>query len=184
MKTLLKTALIATSLALASAPAAFAQNPTVGGAAMPSNKNIVENAVNSPIHKTLVAAVKQAGLVDTLASPGPFTVFAPTDAAFKKVPASTVSMLMDPANKAQLTKVLTAHVVAGDLSAGQILARAKANGGRYAMKTVSGDTITAMPEGQGLAIVDENGGKAIITIADVDQSNGVIHVINNVLVPK
>ncbi|MER0239477.1 fasciclin domain-containing protein [Fulvimarina sp. MAC8] len=184
MKTLLKTALIAASLGLASAPAALAQNPTVGGAAMPSNQNIVENASNSPIHTTLVSAVKQAGLVDTLASPGPFTVFAPTDAAFGKVPSSTVSMLMDPANKDQLTKVLTAHVVAGDMSAGKILARANANGGQYAMQTVSGDTITAMPEGQGLAIVDENGGKAIVTIADVDQSNGVIHVVNNVLVPQ
>ncbi|RFC66158.1 fasciclin domain-containing protein [Fulvimarina endophytica] len=184
MKAFLKNSLIAVSLAIAAAPAAYAQNPTVGGAQMPSNRNIVENASNSPIHKTLVAAVKQAGLVDTLASPGPFTVFAPTDDAFAKLPAGTVETLMKPENKAQLTKILTAHVVAGDMSAGQILKRANDNGGSYKMKTVSGDTITAMPEGPGLALMDESGGKAVITIPDVDQSNGVIHVIDSVLLPK
>ncbi|MDY8111074.1 fasciclin domain-containing protein [Fulvimarina sp. 2208YS6-2-32] len=184
MTSILKSTLLAASLSLASVPAVFAQNPTVGGAAMSTNKNIVENAVNSPIHTTLVAAVKAAGLVDTLASPGPFTVFAPTDAAFAKLPAGTVDTLLKPENKGQLTKVLTAHVVSGKLSAGQILARANEMNGRYPMKTVSGDTIVAMPEGQGLAIMDESGGKTIITIADVDQSNGVIHVVNNVLLPK
>lgn len=159
-------------------------NPTVGGAAMRTSKNIIENAVNSPIHKTLVAAVKAAGLVGTLEGSGPFTVFAPTDSAFKKLPAGTVAMLLKPENKAKLVKVLTAHVVAGKISAGQMLAKAKANGGKYKMKTVSGDTLTAIPSGKGVSIVDENGGVASITIADVNQSNGVIQVVNKVLLPK
>lgn len=159
-------------------------NPTVGGAAMLTTKNIVQNAVNSPVHKTLVAAVKAAGLVDTLASAGPFTVFAPTDSAFKRLPAGTVQTLLKPENKGMLTKVLTAHVVAGNISAGQLLAKVKANGGKYRMKTVSGDTLTAVASGKGVAIIDESGGKASITIADVNQSNGVIHVVNRVLLPK
>jgi len=184
MKTWLKTALFAATLSIATAPSAFAQNPTVGGAAMPSNRNIVENALNSPIHTTLVAAVKAAGLVDTLSGAGPFTVFAPTNQAFDRLPAGTVETLLQPGNKDMLVKVLTAHVVAGDMTGGQILGKAMANGGSYKMKTVSGDTITAVPDGRGLALIDESGSKAVVTIADVDQSNGVIHVINNVLVPQ
>ncbi len=185
MKTMLKTMVIAAALSIAAAPIAMAQsNPTVGGAAMSPQKTIVANALNSPINTTLVAAVKAAGLVDTLSGPGPFTVFAPTNAAFDRLPAGTVATLLKPENKAMLVKVLTAHVVAGKMSAGQILGKAIAMGGKYPMKTVSGDTIVAVPQGKGLALIDESGGKAIVTIADVNQSNGVIHVINNVLVPK
>lgn len=187
MKTL-NTLVLAAALGLAALPAAHAQmaadNPTVGGAAMPATRNIVENAVNSPIHTTLVAAVTEAGLVDTLSGAGPFTVFAPTDEAFSRLPAGTVSTLMEPANRDQLTKILTAHVVPGKLSAGRLLGQAEANGGRYEMTTVSGDTLTAVPEGRGVAIIDENGGKAVITTADVNQSNGVIHVVNRVLLPN
>ena len=186
--TRLSTLLLATTLGLTTLPTAHAQmaaeNPTVGGAAMPATRNIVENAVNSPVHKTLVAAATQAGLAETLSGSGPFTVFAPTDAAFSRLPSGTVASLMEPAGKAQLTKVLTAHVVPGKMSAGQLLGRAEANGGRYEMKTVSGDTLVAVPEGRGVAILDENGGKSVITTADVNQSNGVIHVVNAVLLPQ
>ncbi len=175
------TAALAAGLAVT---AVYAANPTVGGAAMFENKNIVENAVNSPVHTTLVAAVTAAGLVDTLASSGPFTVFAPTNSAFGKLPGGTVDTLLEPANKGQLTKVLTGHVVSGKISAGQLLGRAKAAGGQYKMKTVSGDTITAVANGKGVAIVDESGGTSVITTADVNQSNGVIHVVNKVLLPK
>ncbi|MBA3445996.1 MAG: fasciclin domain-containing protein, partial [Pseudaminobacter sp.] len=156
----------------------------VGGAPMFQNKNIVENAVNSPVHTTLVAAVTAADLVDTLASSGPFTVFAPTNSAFGRLPAGTVGTLLEPANKGKLTKVLTAHVVSGKISAGELLGRAKANGGSYKMKTVSGDTLTAVASGKGVAIMDESGGTSVITTADVNQSNGVIHVVNKVLLPK
>ena len=159
-------------------------NPAVGGAAMSTTKNIVENAVNSPIHKTLVAAVKAAGLVDTLQSAGPFTVFAPTDSAFKKLPAGTVATLVKPENKDKLTKILTAHVVAGKISAKEMMTKAKAMGGKYEMKTVSGDTLTAEVKKGKLYIMDESGGEAKVTIADVNQSNGVIHVVNKVLLPK
>jgi uncharacterized surface protein with fasciclin (FAS1) repeats len=159
-------------------------NPTVGGAAMFENKNIIENAVNSPVHKTLVAAVTAAGLVDALQGPGPFTVFAPVDAAFTKLPAGTVETLLKPENKGTLTKVLTAHVVAGDLPTATLRKRIKANGGAYNMKTLSGDTITAKLSGKSIVIFDESGGASRITTADVRQSNGEIHVINKVLLPK
>jgi uncharacterized surface protein with fasciclin (FAS1) repeats len=176
------------SLALAAtlaASTAYAQdNPMVGGAPMFADKNIVENAVNSADHTTLVAAVKAAGLVDTLAGPGPFTVFAPVNSAFAALPAGTVDTLLMPDNKDQLVKVLTAHVVPGKLSGGEILREVQANGGRYEMTTVSGDTLVAVPSGPGLAIMDESGGTAVVTIADVNQSNGVIHVVNGVLVPQ
>ena len=181
--TLIKT--LALSAALAFSGAAYAQeNPMVGGAPMYADKNIVENAVNSADHTTLVAAVKAAGLVDTLAGPGPFTVFAPTNAAFAALPAGTVDTLLKPENKDQLTKVLTAHVVPGKMSGGEILGKVQANGGRYEMTTVSGDTLVAVPSGSGLAITDESGNTGVVTIADVNQSNGVIHVVNGVLVPK
>jgi len=159
-------------------------NPMVGGAAMFAERNIIENAVNSADHTTLVAAVKAAGLVETLQGEGPFTVFAPTNAAFDKLPDGTVETLLMDENKDQLTKVLTAHVVAGDLSGAELMERTRANGGRYNMETVSGDAITADLAGGKLYIIDESGDAAEVTIADVDQSNGVIHVVDSVLVPR
>ena len=163
---------------------ALAENPMVGGAEMYADKNIVENAVNSKDHTTLVAAVKAAGLVDTLASAGPFTVFAPVNAGFDKLPAGTVETLLKPENKDMLVKVLTAHVVAGKISGKSLIARIKANGGSYNMSTVSGDALTAKIRGKSIYIYDESGGASRVSISDVNQSNGVIHVVNNVLVPK
>jgi uncharacterized surface protein with fasciclin (FAS1) repeats len=170
--------------ALAVTPKANAQNKMVGGAAMYPTKNIIENAVNSKDHTTLVAAVKAAGLVETLSSAGPFTVFAPTNEAFNKLPAGTVDNLVKPANKATLTKILTYHVVAGKLSAADLVAKIKAGHGKAKLSTVSGGTLTVMAKGKKLYLVDEKGGKSWITIADVNQSNGVIHVVNTVLMPK
>lgn len=163
---------------------AIAANPEVGGAAMFETKNIVENAVNSKDHTTLVAAVKAAGLVDTLASDGPFTVFAPTNKAFERLPDGTVATLLKPENKATLTKVLTAHVVSGKISSTDLVKKIKAHGGHFNFKTVSGDVLTARLDGSHVYIFDESGGAAAVTIADVNQSNGVIHVVNDVLVPK
>lgn len=158
---------------------------TVGGAPMFPSKNIVENAVNSKDHTTLVAAVKAAGLVETLSSKGPFTVFAPTNAAFEKLPKDTVPTLLKPENKGKLTGVLTYHVVSGKLSAADLEAKAKETGGKAELKTVAGGTITVESNGNGgWQVVDANGGKSTITIADVNQSNGVIHVIDSVLLPK
>ncbi len=160
-------------------------NPMVGGAAMFESKNIVENAVNSADHTTLVAAVKAAGLVETLQGPGPFTVFAPTNEAFDKLPAGTVDTLLKPENKALLTKVLTAHVVAGKWSAADIARKARqSKDGFYNFNAVSGDALSAQVKGNNLYIYDESGNAAKVTIADVNQSNGVIHVVNSVLVPK
>ena len=158
--------------------------PMVGGAAMYPTSNIIENAVNSADHTTLVAAVQAADLVEALSGPGPFTVFAPTNAAFDKLPDGTVATLLEPENKDQLTKVLTAHVVAGKLSAADLVAKAKAMGGRYNMQTLSGDALTAVLKGSHVYIFDEAGGAALVTIADVNQSNGVIHVIDDVLLPR
>ena len=163
--------------------AAFAKDPMVGGAPMYANKNIVENAVHSKDHTTLVAAVKAAGLVDTLAGPGPFTVFAPTNEAFKKLPAGTVDNLLKPENKAQLSAVLTYHVVPGTLTAKDLLEKIKAGGGKAELKTVQGEPLTAEKSGKNVVIVDSKGDKAIVTIPNVMQSNGVIHVINTVLLP-
>ncbi|HVF29750.1 MAG TPA: fasciclin domain-containing protein [Pyrinomonadaceae bacterium] len=160
------------------------ENPMVGGAAMYKTKNIVENAVNSKDHTTLVAAVKAAGLVDTLAGAGPFTVFAPTDSAFAKLPAGTVASLVKPENKATLTKILTYHVVAGNADAKSIKKAIKKGRGKAEFKTVAGGTLTARMVGKSLVLTDENGGKSIVTIADVRQSNGVIHVIDSVVLPK
>jgi len=165
------------------ATAVFA-NPMVGGAPMFENKNIVENAVNSKVHTTLVAAVKAAGLVDTLSSSGPFTVFAPVNQGFEMLPKGTVETLLKTENKGKLTKVLTAHVVAGKISGQMLWDKANANGGRYNMQTVSGDALTAVLKGKNLYIYDESGGAAKVTTADVNQSNGVIHVIDHVLLPK
>jgi uncharacterized surface protein with fasciclin (FAS1) repeats len=159
-------------------------DPMVGGAAMYPTKNIVENAVNSKDHTTLVAAVKAAGLVDTLESPGPFTVFAPTNEAFDKLPAGTVDTLLKPENLAQLKKILTYHVVAGKLTAKDIAKQIKAGGGKAALTTVEGGTLTAMMQGGKLVLTDEKGGTATVTIANVFQSNGVIHVIDTVLMPN
>ena len=159
-------------------------NPTVGGAAMYKTKNIVENAVESPIHTTLVAAVKAAGLVETLSGKGPFTVFAPTNDAFAKLPAGTVDTLVMPENKAMLTKILTYHVVAGKMDSKKIAQAIKKGGGRATLKTVSGGTLTAMMHGNGIMLTDEKGGTAMVTTADVYQSNGVIHVIDTVVMPN
>jgi uncharacterized surface protein with fasciclin (FAS1) repeats len=156
----------------------------VGGAAMYPTKNIVENAVNSKDHTTLVAAVKAAGLVETLSSPGPFTVFAPTNEAFDKLPAGTVETLLKPENKAKLTAVLTYHVVAGKLGSKELIQMVKAGKGKATLKTVEGENLIITRKGNKLMVTDENGGVANITIADVNQSNGVIHVINKVLLPK
>lgn len=163
------------------APAAM--NPMVGGAAMYETKTIVQNAMNSKDHTTLVAAVKAAGLVDTLSGPGPFTVFAPTNAAFAKLPAGTVDTLLKPENKQQLTSVLTYHVVSGDMSSKQIAAAIKAGGGKATLTTVQGEPLTASMMGGKLMLTDAKGGTSMVTIKDVKQSNGVIHVIDTVLMP-
>ncbi len=169
-------------LAIGGIPASA--NPMVGGAAMYPTKDIIDNAVNSKDHTTLVAAVKAAGLVDTLKGPGPFTVFAPTNAAFAKLPAGTVDTLLKPENKDTLTKVLTYHVVPGKLLAANIAADAKANGGKATYTTVQGETLTASKDAKGgWWLTDAKGGKAKITTADVVQSNGVIHVVDTVLMP-
>ena len=164
---------------------AAAQEKTVmvGGAAMYPSKNIVENAVNSKDHTTLVAAVKAAGLVDTLSGAGPFTVFAPTNEAFAKLPAGTVDTLVKPENKATLTKILTYHVVPGKVTAADLAKMIKDGKGKATLKTVQGGTLTAEEKGGKIELVDAKGGVSTVTIADVMQSNGVIHVVNTVLMP-
>jgi uncharacterized surface protein with fasciclin (FAS1) repeats len=177
--------LATTAAALMMATAAYAENPMVGGAPMFENKTIVENAVNSKDHTTLVAAVKAAGLVETLQGSGPFTVFAPVNDAFAALPEGTVETLLKPENKGMLTKVLTAHVVAGDWSAAEIASQARASSdGFYHFNAVSGDALSAQVKGGSVYIYDESGNAGRVTIADVDQSNGVIHVVDSVLVPK
>ena len=163
--------------------AVAASDPIVGGAAMYPAKNIVENAVNSQDHTTLVAAVKAAGLVDTLESPGPFTVFAPTNEAFNKLPAGTVEMLLKPENKDQLVKVLTYHVVSGRISSNDLAKQIKDGGGKAMLKTVNGATLTASMQGKDIILTDEKGDISTVTIANVFQSNGVIHVVDTVLLP-
>jgi uncharacterized surface protein with fasciclin (FAS1) repeats len=160
------------------------EDPMVGGAAMYSSKTIVENALNSPIHTTLVAAVKAAGLVDTLMGAGPFTVFAPENSAFDKLPAGTVDMLVKPENKAMLTKILTYHVVAGNYDSKRIAQLIKKGHGTATLKTVSGGNLMARMSGRDIIIVDEKGGTARITTANVYQKNGVIHSIDTVLMPN
>jgi uncharacterized surface protein with fasciclin (FAS1) repeats len=160
------------------------ENPMVGGAPMSPEMNIIENAVNSADHTTLVAAVQAAGLVDTLQGPGPFTVFAPTNTAFGNLPAGTVDTLLEPANLSMLQKVLTAHVIAGNYSAAQLVTMAEDNGGSFGLETVSGDLLGFQIIGGSLKVIDENRSIADITIADVNQSNGVIHVVDSVLVPN
>lgn len=185
MKTskILSAAIFAFTLMLGST--GFAQKTKmVGGAAMYPNKNIVENAVNSKDHTTLVAAVKAAGLVETLQGKGPFTVFAPTNAAFDKLPKGTVETLVRPENKEMLQGILTYHVVSGKWSAADVVAAIKKGGGKYTAKTVQGGELTFMMDGNDVWVMDEKGGKAKVTIADVNQSNGVIHVIDTVLMHK
>lgn len=163
----------------------FAQKTVmVGGSAMYPSKNIIENAVNSKDHTALVAAVKAADLVATLQGKGPFTVFAPTNAAFEKLPMGTVETLLKPENKKMLQTILTYHVVAGKMNGSDIAMAIKKGNGKAMMKTVSGGTLTAWMKGKKLYITDEKGGMSQVTIADVNQSNGVIHVVNAVLLPK
>jgi uncharacterized surface protein with fasciclin (FAS1) repeats len=163
---------------------AHAKDVMVGGAAMYPTKDIIDNAVNSKDHTTLVAAVKAAGLVETLKGPGPFTVFAPTNAAFAKPPAGTVDTLLKPENKGTLTSILTYHVVPGKVDSIELAKEIKAGNGKATLKTVNGETLTASMSGKSVWITDEKGGKAKVPIADVYQSNGVIHVVDTVLMPK
>jgi uncharacterized surface protein with fasciclin (FAS1) repeats len=164
--------------------AAQAANPMVGGAPMYASKNIIQNAMHSKDHTTLVAAVKAAGLVQTLEGPGPFTVLAPTNEAFAKLPAGTVKSLLDPANKAKLTKILECHVISGKITSGDIASMAKAHGGMFSYDTLGGCKLTFADKGGKVTVTDENGDTAKVTISDVMQSHGVIHVINTVLLPK
>ncbi len=173
-------ALLAASLLIGGAALA---NPMVGGAPMYASKNIVDNAAHSKVHTTLVAAVKAAGLVDTLEGAGPFTVFAPVNAAFDRLPPGEVQTLLKPENKDQLSKILTYHVVAGKLTAESLRQDAEAHGGVATLTTVQGEKLEFKPVGNRLELIDSKGDKAIITTADVMQSNGVIHVINRVLLP-
>ncbi|AWU93812.1 fasciclin domain-containing protein [Azospirillum ramasamyi] len=179
-----KVATVAIAALLFAGYAHAAMEKTVGGAPMSPTKTIVENASQSKDHTTLVAAVKAAGLVDTLNGKGPFTVFAPTNEAFAALPAGTVDTLLKPENKGQLTKVLTYHVVPGKLAAKEIVADIKKGNGKAMLKTVEGMPLTFTQSGDAVMIADASGNTARVTIADVDQSNGVVHVIDKVLLPK
>ncbi|MFN2261910.1 MAG: fasciclin domain-containing protein [Psychroflexus sp.] len=161
----------------------FAQNKKVGGAEMYPSKNIVENAMNSKDHTTLVAAIKASGLVETLSGEGPFTVFAPTNAAFENLPDGTVENLLKSENKKQLQTVLTYHVITGKFNATDVIAAIKKGDGKAELKTVSGGTLSVMLDGKKVKIKDSKGNVATVTIADVNQSNGVIHVVDTVLLP-
>jgi uncharacterized surface protein with fasciclin (FAS1) repeats len=173
------------AMAITSAVAGQMQNPVVGGQEMFPTKNIIQNAVNSADHTTLVAAVKAAGLVGTLEGPGPFTVFAPTNEAFNKLPAGTVDTLLKPENKAMLAKVLTYHVVAGRWTAADLMKKIKEGNGTAELTTVEGGKLWAsLHDGKNIMLKDEKGGMALVTIADVLQSNGVIHVVDTVLMPN
>jgi uncharacterized surface protein with fasciclin (FAS1) repeats len=183
MKIKLLSAAAAVALSVAGGAVA-AENPMVGGAPMSDMKNIIQNAVNSKDHTTLVAAVKAGGLVDTLEGSGPFTVFAPTNEAFSALPAGTVDTLLKPENKGTLDKILTYHVVAGRLDSKSLDQQIMAGGGKATLKTVQGDTLTVMGSGKNLTLTDDKGGTAHITIADVYQSNGVIQVVDHVLMPN
>jgi uncharacterized surface protein with fasciclin (FAS1) repeats len=174
---------LALALALTAAGGAQAKNPMVGGAPMYANKTIVENAVNSKDHTTVVAAVKAAGLVDTLSGPGPFTVFAPTNAAFAKLPPGTVESLVQPQNKPTLTKILTYHVVPGTYTAQDLMALAKKSGGSATLTTAAGQPLAVEAKGKKVYVTDVKGNTATVTTPNVMQSNGVIHVVNGVLMP-
>lgn len=175
---------LALSAFAAGSPLIAAENPMVGGHEMFPSKNIIENAMNSADHTTLVAAVKAAGLVETLEAPGPFTVFAPTNEAFAKLPGGTVDTLVKPENKALLAKILTYHVVSGKMGRNEIAAAIKEGHGKAVLHTVSGGTLTASMQGKDIVLTDEKGGTVRVTQADVFQSNGVIHVIDTVLMPN
>ena len=180
----MRTSIAAAALLLGAGTAVHAQkNPMVGGAAMYPTKTIVENAVASKDHTTLVAAVQAAGLAETLSGPGPFTVFAPTNAAFAKLPAGTVETLVKPENKGTLTTVLTYHVVPGTMTSKDIAKAIKAGRGKATLTTVQGGTLTGRMMGKRLVLTDAKGGTSMVTIADVRQSNGVIHVVDTVLMP-
>jgi uncharacterized surface protein with fasciclin (FAS1) repeats len=178
-----RSVLLGTSVALALAAPALAADPMVGGSPMSPSKNIVQNAVNSKDHTTLVAAVKAGGLVDTLEGKGPFTVFAPTNEAFAALPAGTVDTLLKPENKKQLDKILTYHVVPGRLDSAALDQDISKGGGKAKLKTVEGDELTVSGSGKGLTVTDDKGNTAKVTIADVYQSNGVILVVDKVLMP-
>ena len=180
----MKTLLLSVAALTLTATFAMAENPMVGGAAMYDTKNIVENAVNSKDHTTLVAAVTAAGLVETLSSAGPFTVLAPTNEAFAKLPAGTVETLLKPENKATLVKILTCHVIGASVMSGDIVGMIEKDGGKHVVDTVGGCKLTLTTANGKVMITDEMGGMATVTIADVKQSNGVIHVIDAVLLPK
>jgi uncharacterized surface protein with fasciclin (FAS1) repeats len=184
MQTQHKLASIGVALALSFAAIPSFAQVMVGGAPMLASKDIIDNAVNSKDHTTLVAAVKAAGLVDTLKGPGPFTVFAPTNAAFAALPAGTVDTLLKPENKGMLTGILTYHVVAGKWDAAAISKMIADGKGMASIKTVAGGTLVAKSTGGKVTVTDEKGGVATVTIADVYQSNGVIHVVDKVLLPK
>ena len=184
MSKTLRTTFAAALLSM-TAMGAYAANPNVGGAPMFADKNIIENAVNSADHTTLVAAVKAAGLVDALMGDGPFTVFAPVNDAFAALPEGTVDTLLQPENKDMLVKILTAHVIPANLSGAALMSKAKASAdGFFHIETLSGDALSAQVRGSNLYIYDESGNAGRVTIADVNQSNGVIHVVDTVLVPK
>ncbi len=180
----LRTLSLAAALIAGAASLAYAVDPMVGGAPMLASKTIVENASQAKNLTTLVSAVKAAGLVDTLSGAGPFTVFAPTNEAFDKLPKATVEKLMQPDMKADLTKILTYHVVPGKLDAAELEKDIKAGGGSYTMKTVEGGPLTARMDGGKLVLIDAMGGGSVVEIPDVYQSNGVVHVIGSVLMPK
>ena len=183
MSKFLVRALLAATFALGAASADAQMTKMVGGAPMYPSKNIVQNAVHSKDHTTLVAAVKAAGLVPTLESAGPFTVLAPTNEAFAKLPPGTVKTLLEPANKGQLTAVLTYHVIPGKLTASDLSEKIDSMGGHFTINTVQGAPLTFSKMNGGIAVTDAKGGTAMVTIPDVLQSNGVIHVINSVLLP-
>ena len=186
MKKLFQLTSVLFALLIMNTTVVSAQEKTVmvGGAAMYPSKNIVENAMNSKDHTTLVAAVKAAGLVETLEGAGPFTVFAPTNEAFNKLPAGTVDNLLKPENKDKLTAVLTYHVVAGKIDSKMLMEWIKKNNGTYTATTVQGGKLMFSMKGNNLMVMDESGNSAKVTIKDVYQSNGVIHVIDTVLLPK
>ena len=180
---LLTTATSLTACTSMEAGSSMSSETTVGGAAMYASRSIVQNAANSPVHTTLVTAVQAAGLAETLSGPGPFTVFAPTNSAFERLPAGTVDTLLQPVNRAALQSVLTYHVVPGRLGAAELAQRIRAGGGSAVLTTVQGGSLTARAEGDGIVIVDSKGGVANVTQADVMQSNGVIHVTDAVSLP-
>ena len=184
MKNTIAILLLAVVALAATSAIAGSKNPVVGGQEMYPTKDIIDNAVNSADHTTLVAAVKAAGLVDTLKGSGPFTVFAPTNEAFAKLPAGTVENLLKPENKDALTKVLTYHVIPGRLSALDLKKQIKAGNGQAELKTVSGGTLTVMMQGKNIVLKDEKGGVSTVTIPNVFQSNGVIHVVDAVVLPN